>query len=63
MYLLILFFPLLAFSQALLGGFFFGRLLSAIFSVFLLFVTMILSWFIFFEVCLSKVVTVIPLYH
>lgn len=39
MYLLVLLFPLLAFLQAIVGGFFFGRRLCSFFSLSLLLAT------------------------
>lgn len=62
MYNLVLLLPLVAFLQAFLGGFFFGRQLSSILSVTLLGLTAMVSWFIFFEVALSQVTVVYPLY-
>lgn len=62
MYILVLILPLLSFFQAILGGFFFGRTLSSLFSVGLLFSTAALSWFIFFEVCFLQVSVSLPLF-
>jgi NADH-quinone oxidoreductase subunit L len=62
MYALVLILPLVAFFQALAGGFFFGRRLASIFSVGLLFSAMALSWFIFYEVCLNQITAAVPLY-
>jgi proton-translocating NADH-quinone oxidoreductase chain L len=62
MYNLVLLLPFLAFLQACFGGFFLGRDLSAIFSVSLLGLAAVTSWFIFAEVCLGQAAVTYPLY-
>jgi NADH:ubiquinone oxidoreductase subunit 5 (subunit L)/multisubunit Na+/H+ antiporter MnhA subunit len=62
MYNLVLLLPLIAFLQASVGGFFFGRSVAAIFSVGLLGATAVLSWFIFTEVCLGQTSVTCSLY-
>lgn len=62
MYSLVLFFPFLAFIQALAFGFFFGRQLSSFFSVLLLLGSVLISWFVFFEVCVLQVTATLPLF-
>lgn len=62
MYLLVLFFPLIGFLLVSLFGRFFGKQGSCFISIFCLFLSFVVSLFIFYEVCLSNTVCLIKCY-
>jgi hypothetical protein len=62
MFLLILIFPIL--SAFIIGfcGFFFGRSLSLKISIICMFFAVLISFFLYFEICLSDTIVIIKLY-
>lgn len=62
MYLLVVFLPLLSFLMISLFGRFFGRTGSSVISFILMLSTTLLSWFLFFEISLSKSLLSISLF-
>jgi len=63
MYILILILPLLSFIQASIFGFILGRIIVSYLSIILLGLSFFLSCFIFFEVGINNVITILPLYE
>lgn len=62
MYLLVVFLPLLSFLMISFFGRFFGRTGSSLISFILMLVTTLISWFLFFEISLSKSLLSISLF-
>lgn len=62
MYLLIIYFPLLSFLTISLFGRFVGRAGSAVVALLIMFLTLIISWFSFFEIVFSKTIIRIKLF-
>jgi NADH:ubiquinone oxidoreductase subunit 5 (subunit L)/multisubunit Na+/H+ antiporter MnhA subunit len=63
MYILVLLFPLTGFLLSGLFGFYFGRVAGPILSTLGLFLTLLSSLFIFYEICICHTVVSLKIYN